>query len=375
MKVRMGEGGWLFAARVSPIGEDKMEHVDRHMMLAAIAAARDRFPHPNPRVGALVVAKDGAVAGRGGHEGPGTSHAEVLALTAAGPLSHGATLYVTLEPCAHHGRTPPCTDAIEAAGVVRVVAALEDPDARVAGRGFAALRAAGIEVLTGVCSEEALDLDPGYFHQRSTGRPRVTLKVAMTLDGQVAAADGTSRWITSPEARRDGHHLRAAHDAIMVGAGTLLADDPELTVRLDGYARKQPLPVAVAGLRPLPPDRRMFERAALVFSPVGLKVPAEVVVAPDPDGRKVDLVVMLETLGERGVVDLLVEGGPGLAGALWDQGLVDRGVVYVAAALAGGVGRSVCDGLFATIGDLTRVAFTRIEQVGPDLRIDFKGAK
>jgi diaminohydroxyphosphoribosylaminopyrimidine deaminase/5-amino-6-(5-phosphoribosylamino)uracil reductase len=352
-----------------------MEHVDSQMMAAAIAAAGDHFPHPNPRVGAVVVAANGTVVGSGGHRGPGTAHAEVLALTEAGRLARGATIYVTLEPCAHHGRTPPCTEAIQAAGIVRVVAALEDPDSQVAGRGFAALRAAGIEVLTGVCSEEALDLDPGYFHHRSSGRPRVTLKVAMTLDGQVAAADGTSRWITSTEARRDGHHLRAAHDAIMVGAGTLLADDPELTVRLDGYTGKQPLPVVVAGRRPLPSERRVFERTALVFSPVGLELPAEVVVAPDADGTRVDLEAMLEALGKRSVVDLLVEGGPGLAAALWHQGLVDRGVAYVAAALAGGAGRGVFDGVFATIGNLHKVTFTGIEQVGPDLRIDFKGVQ
>lgn len=350
-----------------------MEHVDSAMMAAAIAAAGDHFPHPNPRVGAVVVSPDGEVAGRGGHRGPGTPHAEVLALAEAGMLAHGGTLYVTLEPCAHQGRTPPCTDAIVAAGIARVVAAVEDPDVQVAGRGFAALRAAGIEVVTGVGSEDARDLDPGYFHQRSTGRPLVTLKAAMTLDGQVAAADGTSRWITSPEARRDGHHLRAAADAVMVGAGTLLADDPELTVRLDGYTGRQPLPVAVAGARPLPRERRIFERTAIVFSPGALEVPAEVVVAPNSDGSRVDLAMMLEILGRRGVIDLLVEGGPALAAALWHQGLVDRGIFYIAAALAGGAGRGVFEGELATISDLHQVVITGVQRVGPDVRIDFKG--
>jgi diaminohydroxyphosphoribosylaminopyrimidine deaminase/5-amino-6-(5-phosphoribosylamino)uracil reductase len=351
-----------------------MERVDGDMMAAAIAAAGDHHPHPNPRVGAVVVTGDGRIVGRGGHRGPGTPHAEVVALDEAGPATRGATLYVTLEPCAHQGRTSPCTDAIIAAGITRVVAALEDPDARVAGRGFAALRGSDIEVVTGVGREPAGDLDPGYFHHRRTGRPRVTLKVGMTLDGQVAAADGSSQWITSIEARRDAHHLRSAHDAILVGAGTLQADDPELTVRLDGYSGPQPLPVVVAGRRAVPPARRVFERTALVFSPTDCDVPAEVVVLPDSGREQVDLPAMLDALGNRGIVDLLVEGGPRLATAMWKQGLVDHGVVYLASALAGGSGRPVFTGSFATVADLQAVHFTRIEPVGPDVRIDFEGA-
>ena len=357
----------------APIGKDVMERVDRQMMSAAIAAAGGQYPHPNPRVGAVVVAPDGRVVGRGGHRGPGSPHAEVVALSEAGELARGATLYVTLEPCAHHGKTPPCTEAIIAAGIGRVVAAVEDPDGHVAGRGLAALAASGIKVVTGICSTEARDLDPGYFHHRSTGRPRVTLKVAMTLDGQAAAADGTSQWITSSEARRDAHHLRAAHDAIMVGAGTLLADDPQLTVRLEGFVGPQPLPVIVAGRRRIPADLRVFERSALVFSPVGLDLPAEVIVIPDESGDKANLSKMLDILGERGVVDLMVEGGPLLATSLFRNDLVDCGVVYVAARLAGGSGRGIFDGeVFASVGDLQEVLFTGISRVGPDLRIDFE---
>jgi len=352
-----------------------MERVDSEMMSAAIAAAKGHRPHPNPRVGAVVVDGGGRIIGRGGHSGPGRSHAEVLALAEAGPSAQGAALYVTLEPCAHHGETPPCTEAIIAAGITRVVVALEDPDRRVAGRGLDALRRSGIEVVTGIGAAEALTLDPGYFHHRITGRPRVTLKVAMTLDGQIAAEDGTSRWITSVEARRDAHRLRSCHDAVMVGAGTLLADDPALTVRLDGHEGPQPLAVIVAGRRPVPPSLRIFERPALVFSPIGLELPAEVVVLPDPSGERVDLIKMLEILASRGVVDLLVEGGSSLAAAFWRAGLVDHGVFYAAAALAGGTGRGIFDAIFRTVSDLQRVSFTAIEQVGPDIRIDFEGVK
>jgi len=351
-----------------------MERVDGEMMSAAIAAAGDHPTHPNPRVGAVVVAGEARIVGRGGHRGPGQSHAEVLALSEAGQLAQGATLYVSLEPCAHYGKTPPCTDAIIAAGIARVVVAVEDPDSRVTGRGLDALRRAGMEVLTGVGAAEATGLDPGYFHHRTTGRPRVTLKVAMTLDGQIAAADGTSQWITSVEARRDAHRLRASNDAVMVGAGTLLADDPSLTIRFDRYAGGQPLAVIVGGRRSLPPSRRVFERPALVFSPFDVELPAEVVVVPDSSGEKIDLIKMLEILGSRGVVDLLVEGGSSLATSFWAAGLVDHGVVYTAAALAGGAGRGVFRGAFRTIGDLQRVTITGIEKVGPDLRIDFEGA-
>jgi diaminohydroxyphosphoribosylaminopyrimidine deaminase/5-amino-6-(5-phosphoribosylamino)uracil reductase len=351
-----------------------MERVDEQMMLAAVAAAGDHHPHPNPRVGAVVVTTNGEVVGRGSHRGPGNPHAEVLALVEAATAARGATLYVTLEPCAHHGRTPPCTKAIVDAGITRVVAALEDPDPRVGGQGFAALRESGIEVLTGVGSGPAHDLDPGYFHHRRTGRPRVTLKMAMTLDGQVAAVDGTSQWITSEEARRDAHILRSAHDAVMVGSGTVLADDPALTVRLDDYAGPQPRPVIVAGRRPIPAASRVFENEPVVFAPGELDVPAEVVLTPDSSGEQVELGTVLDVLGSRGVVDLLVEGGTRLATALWSQHLVDCGVAYLGAAFAGGSGRGVFDGVFRTVADLQPLQLTGVGTVGPDIRVEFKGA-
>ena len=206
-------------------------------MRTAIEAALDANPHPNPRVGSIVLDSSGSVVGRGIHHDAGEPHSEQAALAEAGQAARGGTLIVTLEPCNHHGRTPPCTEAILDAGVARVVIGAIDPDTRVAGGGVERLREAGIEVTLGLLADEVEQMDPAYFHHRRTGRPRVTLKAAMTLDGQVAARDGSSQWITSPEAREDGHRLRAEADAVMVGAGTVLADDPELTVRLPGYDR------------------------------------------------------------------------------------------------------------------------------------------
>jgi diaminohydroxyphosphoribosylaminopyrimidine deaminase/5-amino-6-(5-phosphoribosylamino)uracil reductase len=316
-----------------------------------------------------VVDVSGEVAGRGVHAGPGQPHAEVVALAEAGERAAGGTLVVTLEPCDHTGRTPPCTATILAAGVARVLVGAVDPDYRVAGRGLARLRAAGLEVRSGIAGAAAEAVDPGYFHHRRTGRPRVTLKAALTLDGQAAAADGTSQWITSPEARADGHRLRAEADAVLVGAGTLAADDPLLTVRLPGYDGPQPRPVVVAGRRPLPPGARLWERRPLVLSPVPLDGPGEVVVVPGPDG--VDLAAGLAALGERGLLDLLVEGGPTLAGALVRADLVDRGVFYLAARLAVGRGLPGLAGRFATLAAAREIAIVSAEPVGPDLRVEF----
>ncbi|MCB2223927.1 MAG: bifunctional diaminohydroxyphosphoribosylaminopyrimidine deaminase/5-amino-6-(5-phosphoribosylamino)uracil reductase RibD [Actinobacteria bacterium] len=325
-------------------------------MLEAITLASPAMPHPNPRVGALVLDSSGAVVGRGFHEGPGRPHAEALALAEAGERAAGGTVVATLEPCRHHGRTPPCTGAILASGAARVVIGALDPDPRVAGGGAADLEAAGLQVEVGVAAAEAEALDPGYFHHRRTGRPRVTLKVAMTLDGQVAGADGTSRWITGPDARRDGHALRSRSDAVMVGAGTVLSDDPSLDVRLEGYDGPQPIPVIVAGTRPIPADRTVMGRDPIVLEPGG--------------GGTVDLPVALRTLGEAGIVDLMVEGGPTLASALLRESLVDRIVAHVAGLVGGGVGRPAFGGVFATLADAVPVRIVSVERLGPDLRVE-----
>lgn len=340
-------------------------------MERAIRLAGEYRPHPNPRVGAVIVSGDGRVIGEGAHVRPGLPHAEVVALTSAGESPAGSTMYVTLEPCNHTGRTGPCAQAIIQAGVTKVVIGLVDPDARVAGTGIAALREAGIDVVMADHSKELEELDPGYLHHRRTGRPRFTLKSALTLDGQVAARDRTSQWITGEEARLDGHRLRAQSDAVLVGAGTVIDDDPRLDVRLPGYDGPQPRPVVVAGDRQLRPDAQVLERGALVVSSGELEQPGEVVVVPaGPHGRP-DLPAVAEALGQLGFLDILIEAGPTLAAEMWAAGLVDRGVWYMAAKVAGGQGFGVLGGQFATLSEATNVKIIDIHKVGTDLRIEF----
>jgi diaminohydroxyphosphoribosylaminopyrimidine deaminase/5-amino-6-(5-phosphoribosylamino)uracil reductase len=229
----------------------------------------------------------------------------------------------------------------------------------VSGSGVAALREAGIEVTTGMLTDEIEQIDPGYFHHRRTGRPLVTLKLATTLDGQIAAADHTSRWITGEAARRDGHRLRADADVVIVGAGTVIDDDPQLDVRLDGYRGRQPRPVIVGGLRPIPPSARLMGRNPLVYR-------------PDGQSDRVDLVAMLGDLGSRGYVSALVEGGAGLAGSLIRGGHVDRLVIYLAGKLGLGIGVPVFSGVFGNIADAVEVAIESVTRVGDDLRIEAK---
>ena len=338
-------------------------------MREAIEAARYAHPHPNPRVGALVLHPNGTVVGRGVHQGPGEPHAEVTALIQAGSAAAGGTLVVNLEPCNHHGRNPPCTEAIIEAGISRVIVAVMDPDPNVNGKGIARLQQAGLEVVVGVLEAEAEKLDPGYFHHRRTGLPRVTLKAALTMDGAVAARDRSSRWITSPEARRDGHELRAEADAVMIGAGTLISDNPALTVRLEGGSDRRPIPIVIGGNRPLPPDAKLFERPAIVFSPDPCEVAAEVIVLPGRAG--VDLEKALVMLGERGILDVLVEGGPSLARSLLDGGLVQRGVFYYGAKLAGGAGLGPFGGRFESLSDATELKIEDVRRVGADVRVEF----
>jgi diaminohydroxyphosphoribosylaminopyrimidine deaminase/5-amino-6-(5-phosphoribosylamino)uracil reductase len=332
-----------------------VEHMRRALAQAATVRSTTA---PNPWVGSVVVPSDpGSDAGNvfaGATAPPGGPHAEVTALAAAGESARGATLYVTLEPCAHHGRTPPCTDAIIAAGVARVVVGIEDPDEQVAGRGIAALRAAGIDVTVGVAAEEVAEQLAPYCKHRTTGQPWVVLKMAASLDGRTAAPDGTSRWITGEAARRDVHRLRAQSDAVLVGAGTVRADDPELTVRLDqsddgndGQEQKQPLRVV---LGQAPADARV--RPALELGG--------------------DLGDVLTELGRRGVLQLLVEGGASVAHDFHVAGLVDRYVLYLAPVLFGGDdGRPIFAGPGAgTIGDVWKGRIVSIEQLGEDLRVE-----
>lgn len=313
-----------------------------------LAASVRTATSPNPWVGAVLVAADGRRF-EGATCPPGGPHAEVVALSAAGKAASGATLYVTLEPCAHHGRTPPCVDAIVAAGVSRVVVALEDPDPAVSGRGIARLREAGIAVEVGRGAAAAAELLAPYLKHRRTGRPWVVLKLAATLDGRTAAPDGTSRWITGEAARRDAHRLRAESDAVLVGAGTVRADDPELTVR------------HVAGRDPL--------RVVLGSAPPGARVHPCV----ELTGELGDV---LDELGRRGVLQLLVEGGPAVAGAFHRAGLVDRYVLYLAPALFGGDdARAMFSGAGAgTIDDVWRGRILSVTRLGEDLRVELEGA-
>jgi diaminohydroxyphosphoribosylaminopyrimidine deaminase/5-amino-6-(5-phosphoribosylamino)uracil reductase len=326
-----------------------VEHMRRALAQAATVRSTTA---PNPWVGSVVIPPDSAADGgtvfAGATAPPGGPHAEVSALAAAGDAARGSTLYVTLEPCAHHGRTPPCSDAIIAAGVSRVVVGIEDPDERVAGRGIAALRAAGLEVTVGVAAAEVAEQLAPYCKHRTTGRPWVVLKMAASLDGRTAAPDGTSRWITGEAARRDVHRLRATSDAVLVGAGTVRADDPELTVRLDdGVERAQPLRVVLGRA----PDGARV-RPALEFSG--------------------DLGDLLTELGRRGVLQLLVEGGATVAHDFHTAGLVDRYVLYLAPVLFGGDdGRPIFAGPGAgTIGDVWKGRIVSIEQLGEDLRVE-----
>ena len=321
-------------------------------MRAALALARRNLGQvwPNPAVGCVIV-KESRVVGRGWTRKGGRPHAETEALAQAGAAARGATAFVSLEPCSHHGKTPPCADALIAAGVGRVVAALEDPDPRVSGAGIARLREIGIAVETGLCAAAAEELNGGFFSRVRHGRPLVTLKLATSLDGRIATATGESRWITGPAARERAHLLRATHDAVLVGTGTALADDPQLTCRLPGLETRSPVRIVIDRLLRLPATLRLFTEAdrvptwvvtlassdperRSVLADQGVKI---IAAEPDPAGG-VDLGVLLRRLGDEGLTRLLVEGGGRLAAALLRAGLVDRLVWMRAPLLLGGDG-------------------------------------
>jgi diaminohydroxyphosphoribosylaminopyrimidine deaminase/5-amino-6-(5-phosphoribosylamino)uracil reductase len=364
----MEEGGCVSRRADDNVSEERRAE---NWMERAVSLTGATQPHPNPRVGAIVLSPEGLLLAECAHQGSGSAHAESAALAEAGAAARGGTLVVTLEPCAHHGRTPPCADAIIAAGIERVVVGVLDPDERVAGAGVERLRTAGLDVQVGIGAAAVVAADPGYFHHRSSGRPRVTLKLAITLDGQAGARDHTSQWITSEAARLDGHELRASSDAIMVGAGTLRDDDPALTVRIDGYTGRQPRPVIVSGNRAIPADAALMARRPIVLvddEAVPLPDGCEVVVVPAPDG--VDLDAGMKHLGALGIVDLLVEGGPTLAASLVRGGLVDRLVVYLGGKLAVGTGLPAFSGVFRTIEDARPIRIDAVRSIGSDVRID-----
>jgi diaminohydroxyphosphoribosylaminopyrimidine deaminase/5-amino-6-(5-phosphoribosylamino)uracil reductase len=302
---------------------------------------------PNPVVGAVLV-KGERVVSEGAHLRAGEPHAEAAALEAAGEAARGATCYVTLEPCAHFGRTPPCADGLVRAGVTRVVAAVGDPHREVDGRGVARLRAAGVAVTLGVRERQARALNRAFFCAVTRGRPHVTLKAAMTLDGKIASADGASRWITGDAARLEGHRLRFAADAILVGIGTVLADDPQLTVRHPELPAKEPFRVVVDSRLRIPPGARVLRAGDPARTVVACVAPAPAGPAASLRGRgvrvlelpgdagRVDLRALLEALRALDVIGVLAEGGGELGGALAEAGLVDRVAFFVAPRLLGG---------------------------------------
>ena len=343
---------------------------DRAMMQRALALAEKGLytTTPNPRVG-CVITKNEKVVGEGWHERAGGPHAEVIALEKAGADAAGATLYVTLEPCNHQGRTPPCVDAIRKAGVKRVVAAMRDPNPQAAGGG-AALEAAGIRVEHGLLAEEARELNIGFVSRVTRGRPWVRLKIAATLDGRTALQDGTSQWITGAEARRDGHHWRARACALLTGAGTVRADDPRLTVR-DVNTSRQPLRVIVDSRLETPPTARVLQgEKALVFAATHGALPnAEVVCLPNKS-QKVELPAMLEELAKRGINELHVEAGFRLNGSLVREGCVDEFLLYLNPSFLGDGAQGMVDlPAVKALDERVRLKILGLERFGDDLRI------
>lgn len=349
----------------------------RWMARALELAARGLFTTtPNPRVGCVIV-RDDQVVGEGWHVRAGEPHAEVHALAMAGEAARGATAYVTLEPCSHHGRTPPCADALVKAGVKRVVAAMSDPNPLVAGRGLQRLRDAGIDTLAGVQEAEARELNIGFISRMTRGRPWLRLKVAATLDGKTALENGVSQWITGDDARRDAHRWRARSCAVLTGIGTVRDDDPQLNVRAIATER-QPLRVVVDARLDTPLNAGLLDGgpvliAAAVDNPERIAAlqrrGADVVVLPN-DGGKVDLNALMQELGRRGLNEVTAESGFKLNGSLLREGCVDELVLYLAPFLVGDAAR----GLFnlpalSTLADKRPLTLRDVRMIGQDLRI------
>lgn len=348
------------------------------MARALRLAERGRYStHPNPQVGCVLV-KDGAVVGEDWHRKAGDSHAEVLALHAAGAAAAGATAYVTLEPCSHFGRTPPCVEALIEAKVARVVAAMQDPNPQVRGRGLARLRAAGVAVQWGLMGESAACLNPGFISRMQRGRPLVRLKLAASLDGRTAMASGESRWITGASARRDVHRWRAEAGAVLTGVNTVIADNPSLNVRLPGEW-SPPLRIVLDSTLRTPASARMLAlpgrtliMTTAAHNPAwaALQAAGAEVVQIASHGMRVDLANALDELARREVNTVLVEGGARLGGALLRAGLVDEVILYTAGRLLGGAARALAE--FAgleRLADAPVLCLEDVRQVGEDLRI------
>lgn len=351
--------------------------IDRNFMRQALGLAQRGLGQvwPNPAVGAVVIDVDGRIVGRGWTQPGGRPHAETEALRRAGDRAMGGTLYVSLEPCNHHGKTPPCTEAIIKAGISRVVAGCTDPDERVSGSGFMRLRDAGLAVDTDCLREEAKKLNTGFFRRIAEERPFVTLKLATTLDGKIATSTGESQWITGDEARARAHMLRAENDAVLVGIGTVLADDPQLTCRLPGYSGRQPVRLVLDSNARMPVDAAMLDDAHDVWLLTGQGADTsalesrldKVIGCPTDRNGRVDIGSALTLLAEEGITRIMVEGGGSVAASLLAANLVDT-IVW---ARAGGVIGADGIGAVAPVGlehlsDMTRYKLLSQERCGPD---------
>jgi diaminohydroxyphosphoribosylaminopyrimidine deaminase/5-amino-6-(5-phosphoribosylamino)uracil reductase len=350
-------------------------------MRAALSLARRGLGQvwPNPAVGCVLVAPDGAVVGRGWTQKGGRPHAEAVALQQAGEAARGGTAYVTLEPCAHHGQTPPCAEALVAAGLAHCVVAISDPDPRVSGRGVRLLRDAGIEVSEGLLAEEATELNRGFLSRLARGRPMVALKIATTMDGKIATAGGESRWITSRPARDFGHLLRAAHDAILVGSGTILADDPALSCRLPGLEGRSPVKIVfdrrgrlTSGARIFSPPQHVAnwvvttESGAMKLINIIDKSTQQIVIKEN-NGNDGWLIAAFSRLGELGLTRILVEGGATIATALLRAGVVDRLYWFRSAGVLGGGRDGVGDLGLSSLADMARFRRREFRHFGEDI--------
>ena len=357
-------------------------------MRAALALARRGLGSvwPNPSVGCVLV-RDGRVVGRGVTAPGGRPHAEAVALAAAGALAQGSTAYVTLEPCSHYGQSPPCADALIAAGAARVVVALGDPDKRVDGAGIARLRAAGLEVIVGEQSASARSVQAGFLSRVGLGRPMVTLKLASTLDGRIATRSGESKWITGPEARRAAHALRGQHDAVLAGVGTVQADDPDLTCRIPGYRKNPDLRIVIDSRLRISSTARVVSTAAAV--------PTWLLHGPDADRDRglalteagarlievaaseggIDLAAGMQALGATGLTRILVEGGAEIAAGLLRAGLVDRIAWFHAPAIMGGDGWPAAQAFgTASLDGMPRFVRVGSRPMGDDMLTEFERA-
>lgn len=358
-----------------------MKHNDKRWMRLSLSLAGRGLGRvwPNPAVGCVLV-KDERVVGRGWTQDGGRPHAETMALQQAGTAAHGATAYVTLEPCAHHGKTPPCAEALIAAGIKRVVCPLEDPDPRVAGKGFALLRAAGVKVKTGLMSSEAEELSLGFLLNRTIGRPMLTLKLATSLDGRIATQSGESRWITGPQARRQVHLMRSQHDAVLIGRGTAQADDPMLDVRDMGARMISPVRVVADGGLSLSTNSRLARSANQIplwlchrhgVEPerraVWQSLGARLIEVKTNGAGELDTRDMLQKLAQNGLTRVLCEGGGNLAASLIRAELVDRMVIYTAGLALGAKGMpSIAPLAMGHLSEHPRFTLKSVQQIGND---------